>query len=157
MVDDIRDSKQLKNLGIDKDSIAQVGEAPAAPEVEPAKKAPAPAAESTPTPAEPTFDTEAFKKEILAATQGQIVDLAKQMQKFADTTEQRFAKIEEQIRNILKRENQDALKPETPKEPQQTLPKGESANADPNSPTENASFVPEDVSVEKMFNFSNTK
>jgi hypothetical protein len=176
MVEDIRDSKQFKNIGIDKDSVAEVAPSEEPEEQQGAKKDPAPieaAPAQQPEPIKEKTEANDLKKEILDITNGQLVALAKQFQTYADKVNARLDKLEEQMQNMLRRENQKELsgaeqkgeekqEKKTEKQPQQQeLPKKDPAkqgsSGDSNSPTGNASFQPEDVSIEKMFNFSNKK
>ncbi|MFW5747121.1 MAG: hypothetical protein ACOCWQ_06255 [Nanoarchaeota archaeon] len=148
MTGDIRDSKQFKNIGIDKDLVANVGaeEQPHQPVQKPLEPVPG------------DIDVEAISQEILqkasAQTHQQVVDLASQMEKFAQEIRTRLDKLEGQVRNMLQRENQADLGVQ---EPQKTLEDAPEENKQPpKEMQQDEDYSPDDVCVEKMFNYSNT-
>ena len=143
---DIHQNKTLKNIGIDKDSIAQLGGQSEEATAQPIEQKEVSQQELNQT---PSIDVEALKKDILATTHSQLVGLANQMQAYADNINARLDRLEQRVRDDMRRENQDALKPQ--QEPQVQQPKQqESAESATKDEPEH------DVSIQSMFDFSNT-
>ncbi|MFT4310276.1 MAG: hypothetical protein ACMXYC_01460 [Candidatus Woesearchaeota archaeon] len=138
---DINEINTLKNMGIDKKFITEHAHVIGRSSME-------------------QQDVSHLKKEILETTHNQLVDLAKQFQTFANSIEQRLDRLEQRMKKELKQENQDILQgqqhitmqqdTQEDTQPEKTIEVHETVKQEPD-------FKSSDVSIEKMFNFSNTK
>lgn len=179
MDDNIKESKQFKNLGIDKDSVASVD---CSARIAQPKKDVEQSDNYMEIPqSRPTSDTEALKQQIFSVTDKQIKGLAEQFSQWAKQVEERIARIEDQVQNIHRRENQRDLGKSSQAAQDDTAPSlaaeqstqrfleeeaAEQQAAERGAvevkmtkpaPERKDDFSSDDVSVEKMFDYSNTK
>ena len=101
---DIHQLDNLKNVGIDKDLISKEGK------VE--EPAPVPKEDVQEKIDQPQVDVEKLKAELSQQSMRQLTSLAEQMTRYAQGMECRVKKLEDQMQNLLKRENERELKPQ---------------------------------------------